>query len=285
MSRPEDTLPADLHYDDASARKYTTSTRIKNIQSQMTHRALELLSLDRPSHILDIGCGSGLSGEILSTIEPEDGGPHVWSGMDVSSSMLAEALGRDVEGDLFLADIGQGIPFRPGTFDAAISISAIQWLCYADTSDVSPEGRLKRFFDGLFVSLKRGGKAVCQFYPKDKRQRDMIVGAAIKAGFGAGILEDDPETKSAKLYLVLTIGGADDAGQRNADVTDMVKGLDGVDVLDNRAKGSKRRSRMDKTDRKGSKGYIMKKKEKMARQGKIVKPSSKYTGRRRKTAF
>ncbi|KAK0948754.1 18S rRNA (guanine1575-N7)-methyltransferase, partial [Friedmanniomyces endolithicus] len=63
--------------------------------------------------------------------------------------MLAEALGRDVEGDMLLADIGQGVPFRPGTFDAAISISAIQWLCNAETSDVSPEGRLKRFFDSL----------------------------------------------------------------------------------------------------------------------------------------
>lgn len=31
------------------------------------------------------------------------------------------ALEREVEGDLFLADIGQGIPFRAGTFDGAIS--------------------------------------------------------------------------------------------------------------------------------------------------------------------
>lgn len=282
MSRPEDHLPADLHYDDASARRYTTSTRIKSIQSQMTYRALELLALQGPSHILDIGCGSGLSGEILTSAGPEDGGPHVWSGMDVSASMLAEALGRDVEGDLFLADIGQGIPFRPGTFDAAISISAIQWLCNADTNDVSPEGRLKRFFNGLFVSLKRGGKAVCQFYPRDKKQRDMISAAAIRAGFGAGILEDDPDTKNAKLYLVLTIGGDD--GQRAQDVTGMVKGLDNVDVLDDRRR-PRDGKRRDKTDKKGSKGWIMKKKERMERQGKIVKPDSKYTGRKRKIAF
>lgn len=31
------------------------------------------------------------------------------------------ALEREVEGDLFLADIGQGFPFRPGSFDGAIS--------------------------------------------------------------------------------------------------------------------------------------------------------------------
>jgi hypothetical protein len=35
--------------------------------------------------------------------------------------MKAEvALEREVEGDLFLQDIGQGFGFRPGTFDGAI---------------------------------------------------------------------------------------------------------------------------------------------------------------------
>lgn len=50
----------------------------------MTYRALELLCLppDCPSYLLDIGCGSGLSGEILE----EEG--HVWAGVDISPSML-----------------------------------------------------------------------------------------------------------------------------------------------------------------------------------------------------
>ena len=90
----------------------------------MTNRALELLDLKSPSLILDVGCGSGLSGEILSEVTDEEGGPHMWVGMDISPSMLDVALQREVEGDLFLADIGQGVPFRPGAFDAAISISA-----------------------------------------------------------------------------------------------------------------------------------------------------------------
>ena len=92
------------------------STRIQNIQAQMTDRALELLALgdDEAKFLLDIGCGSGLSGEILD----EDG--HYWVGVDVSPSMLEVAVEREVEGDLFLQDIGQGFGFRPGTFDGAI---------------------------------------------------------------------------------------------------------------------------------------------------------------------
>lgn len=50
----------------------------------MSERAIELLVLpeDEPCYLLDIGCGSGLSGSVL-----EDQG-HFWVGMDISSSML-----------------------------------------------------------------------------------------------------------------------------------------------------------------------------------------------------
>lgn len=192
--------------------------------------------------------------------------------------MLDVALQRDVEGDLLLADIGQGVPFRAGSFDAAISISAIQWLCNAESSDVSPQGRLARFFNGLYASLRRGGRAVCQFYPKNEQQRSMISGAAIKAGFGAGILEDDSGTKNGKLYLVLTEGGGDLQG----DITGVVNGMDDVDVVDARRKSKEVRR---KEDKKGSKGWILRKKEQMERKGKVVKASSKYTGRRRGPTF
>lgn len=50
----------------------------------MTARALELLALpdDEPAFLLDIGSGSGLSGEMLD----QDG--HVWVGCDIAPSML-----------------------------------------------------------------------------------------------------------------------------------------------------------------------------------------------------
>lgn len=50
----------------------------------MTYRALELLNLPpgEPAFLLDIGCGSGLSGEILD----EEG--YVWAGLDIAPSML-----------------------------------------------------------------------------------------------------------------------------------------------------------------------------------------------------
>ena len=244
----------------------------------MTHRALELLRLNTSSFVIDIGCGSGLSGEILTREET----PHTWVGVDISSSMLAVAkLTRDVEGDLMLGDIGQGLPFRPGSFDAAVSISAIQWLCTAESGheNDSPERRLKRFFNSLYVGLRRGGKAVLQFYPRDRAQREMICNAAIKAGFGAGVLEDDGGTKNAKVYLVCTVGGGDIAG--------VVSGMDGVDIDDSRKgrRGDSGSRRVDASKVKGSKAYITRKKDQMERKGKIVRADSKYTGRKRRIKF
>lgn len=60
---------------------------MQKIQAEMTDRALELLQLPpgESQFILDIGCGSGLSGELLD----EDG--HVWVGVDIAPSMLGES--------------------------------------------------------------------------------------------------------------------------------------------------------------------------------------------------
>ncbi len=87
----------------------------------MTQRAVELLSLPpRPCHVLDIGAGSGLSGEVLSEMG------HSWVGVDISPAMLGVAVQREVEGDLICADVGHGLFFRPGAFDAAIRCSEVQ---------------------------------------------------------------------------------------------------------------------------------------------------------------
>jgi 18S rRNA (guanine1575-N7)-methyltransferase len=42
--------------------------------------------------------------------------------------LLEVALEREVEGDLFLQDIGQGFGFRPGSFDGAIRCEIIHHL-------------------------------------------------------------------------------------------------------------------------------------------------------------
>jgi 16S rRNA G1207 methylase RsmC len=63
-SRPELSGSADAYYDATESKKYTGNSRIIHIQTVMAERCLELLALpeNEPKFILDIGCGSGLSG-------------------------------------------------------------------------------------------------------------------------------------------------------------------------------------------------------------------------------
>jgi 18S rRNA (guanine1575-N7)-methyltransferase len=120
------------------------------IQAEMAERAVQLMDVDNPesSLILDIGCGSGISGSVLT----EEG--FQWMGLDISAAMLNQARDfMECEGDLVRADMGCGLPFTPGIFDGAISISAIQWLCHANKSDERPERRLLVFFQSLFACL------------------------------------------------------------------------------------------------------------------------------------
>ena len=116
MSRPEHSAPPEIFYNEAEAEKYTNNTRMMNIQvffksrnicviqsscghlrfryncvnlhlsqAEMTERALELLCLpDEPCYLLDLGCGSGLSGECIEEqvifIEDEE---HIFSSLVV----------------------------------------------------------------------------------------------------------------------------------------------------------------------------------------------------------
>ncbi|CAB4055687.1 BUD23 [Lepeophtheirus salmonis] len=175
VRRPEHKAPPDVFYNEDEAQKYTTNTRMMQIQNDMTERAMELLNLppDVPCFILDLGCGSGLSGEVL-----EENG-HFWIGMDISSAMLNVARERE-------------------------------WLCNADKSYHHPQKRLYTFFSSLYSSLSCGARAIFQFYPENNQQIEMITNASMRAGF-TGVLmtggnsflpkalgEEDEESQTVK---------------------------------------------------------------------------------------
>ncbi|KAL6579718.1 hypothetical protein OROMI_007742 [Orobanche minor] len=290
-SRPELQAPPEIFYNDAEARKYTSSSRIIDIQAKLSERALELLALpddNMPRLLLDIGCGSGLSGETLT----ENG--HQWIGLDISPSMLNIALEREVEGDLILGDMGQGLGLRPGVIDGAISISAVQWLCNADKSSHEPRLRLKAFFGSLYRSLARGARAVLQVYPENLAQRELILGFAMRAGFSGGIVVDFPHsTKQRKEYLVLTCGppslSSAAAGGKGKDGEESCFDDDGSGDDESKSVHVSDRHRPRKKQKlnKKVKGreWVLHKKEQLRRKGNTVPLDTKYTARKRKARF
>ncbi|XP_013189636.1 probable 18S rRNA (guanine-N(7))-methyltransferase isoform X1 [Amyelois transitella] len=273
--RPEHQAPPEVFYNEDEARKYTQNSRIIDIQAQMTERCLELLLLpeDTPCLLLDIGCGSGLSGAVL-----EENG-HMWFGMDISPAMLDVAVERETEGDLVLADIGQGVPFRAGCFDGAVSVSALQWLFNADKKSHKPVKRLHVFFSTLYAALSRSARAVFQFYPENENQIELLTGQAMKAGFYGGVVIDYPNSaKAKKFYLVLMTGGAGPLPQAL-----------GTEESDNSLQVKYARREASKNARgkplKNTRAWLLEKKERRRKQGKDTKPDTKYTGRKRSGRF
>jgi 18S rRNA (guanine1575-N7)-methyltransferase len=179
--------------------------------------------------------------------------------------------------------MGTGLPFRPATFDACISISALQWLCYSNAKDQYPKKRLTRFFSSLYTVLRRGGRAVLQFYPETAEQAILISECAAKVGFAGGIVVDYPNSaKAKKHYLVLSF---DRTSKTPPALTSEEGSLYQVRV-DGEAKDDRKKRPIRK--KKGgikTKEWILHKKETQRSKGKDVRPDSKYTARRRTGKF
>ena len=215
-----------------------------------------------------------------------------------------------------LRDMGQGLPFRTGMFDGAISISAVQWLCYSNSKNENPmcgfefcfmcSRRLNAFFMTLFNSLRSGGKwrlslimscrAVIQLYPETPEQMELISKSAMKCGFVGGLVVDypnrlffplslTPSAKAKKMYLVLKAGN-----DPNFTVPKGLTDETGADTANDirftaRDKALNRRKRGREFAPIKSKEWIMKKKEKQQAEGRKTARDSKYTGRRRPAPF
>ncbi|EGD83075.1 methyltransferase WBSCR22 [Salpingoeca rosetta] len=282
MSRPEYTAPPEIFYNAEEARKYTSNTRMIQIQRELTERCLELLALpeDTPGFLLDIGCGSGLSGETIS-----DHGHH-WVGFDISGDMLEVAAERECGGDLIHQDMGQGVPFQPGSFDGVISVSALQWLCNQDKSSHNPIKRLKHFFTTLYGAMAHGARAVFQFYPDSpEQQMQLVTQQAMKCGFTGGIVIDYPNsTRAKKIFLCLFAGVV---GSVPAGKSDMMRDTASQSTVAYTRADRRRQARRKKRAGVKSREWMMKKKESRRKKygENSVKRDSKFSGRKRPTRF
>jgi 18S rRNA (guanine1575-N7)-methyltransferase len=237
------------------------------------------MGLDEQGCILDIGCGSGISGEVLT----EYG--HHWVGLDISPHMLLVAKERETEGDIILNDMGHGFKFRPGSFDGCVSISALQWLCNRDRHNHVPYKRLCTFFQSLFNCMKHGARAVLQFYPEHANQLEMITSAAMRCGFNGGMVVDFPHSAKAKKYFLVL-----NAGTTSRELPTPLTGEETEEQqsIRNQERDEKRKKFFKTTEKKKvvkSKQWIQNKKEKMRLKGRDCANDSKFTARKRKPKF
>jgi 18S rRNA (guanine1575-N7)-methyltransferase len=195
--RPEETYDKVTDYYRGDVLKsYASSKSMIKIQEKLTIRALELLDLrKKEALILDAGCGPGFTAMYLNEI----GFKSV--ALDIIGNFLRyydiSSL-NPVNADMCFT------PFKPNTFDAIISISALQWV-YRDFNNKSMLFFLKNLSKSFFHILKPNTRVIFQFYPKSKMIMENI-GKIIadNTDFTGNFIIDNPNRqKKRKIYLLL----------------------------------------------------------------------------------
>jgi 18S rRNA (guanine1575-N7)-methyltransferase len=194
------------YQDIEESKRYSSCAQTNQIQRELALECTRvLLEASTSCHtVLNVGCGSGMCGRVLSRENV------AWIGADVSRPMLE----RSGQGDMVLeADCFERLPFRDLAFDAAISISAIQWICVRPHPDTSA----KLFFGELRRVLREPGVFVAQLYPRNQQDLDMLWESARACGFQGGTYTTFPHASKAKkkfMFLVKKSSGLATNGKR-----------------------------------------------------------------------
>lgn len=177
--------------------QYANSKNIMRIQEKITKRALELLNLKKDDAlILDAGCGAGFAAIYLKEI-----GYRIVA-LDIISEFLNVYDIKElnpINADMCFP------PFKPNTFDAIISISALQWV-FRDINNKLMHLMLKNLSKSFFKILKPNGRVIIQFYPKSNELMKRI-GKIITdhTDFDGKFIVDNPNRqKKRKIFLLLS---------------------------------------------------------------------------------
>ncbi|MFH1199853.1 MAG: class I SAM-dependent methyltransferase [Candidatus Micrarchaeota archaeon] len=184
--RPEDGGNAEEFYSQPGAQVYEKNA-MRHIQEKILMRALQLVEVPAGARVLDAGCGTGFGMQLLKKLG------FSASGFDVSPDMVAFAKRKKlaaVAGDL------RKIPFPDKSFDAIVSISALQWVPLKERAKVAKE---------FHRVLAGGGVAVIQFYPASEDEA-MATGRLFRQEGFRVVLHVDSEDNPRKRKVFLVIG-------------------------------------------------------------------------------
>jgi len=184
------------YFNPEQIKKYAKSKSMMRIQEKITIRALEILE-PRSSkiRILDAGCGPGFAALYLKEIGFEI------VALDVISDFLR--FYNLTEVNPIAADMCY-LPFKPNSFDAIISISALQWI-FRDIYIKKMEDLLIKLTKSFYKTLKSNSKAVIQFYPKNNEIMEKIGNIFVtNTNFKGNFIIDNPNNaKKRKIFLLL----------------------------------------------------------------------------------
>ncbi len=161
-----------------------------------------LLKNDKSFLVLDLGCGTGFSSEVLI----ENGFRVI--GVDVLLDMLSKAREKKVlyqkfrNLNLVLADINF-LPFRKNTMNFIISISAYNFITQGRDNFNDKTKLLNNTAKSIKKILKKKGRIIIEFYPENEKELNLFNKSFINNGFEGFLVKTNPRQKSGQTFLLL----------------------------------------------------------------------------------
>ncbi len=152
--------------------------------------------------LLDLGCGTGFSSEVLL-----ENGFHV-IGIDILLDMILKArekrksLKKRKKFEIILADINF-LPIRTNIIDHIISISSYNFITHGNENFGVKAKLLGNTAAYLNEILKNRGRIIIEFYPKDDHELDIFTKSFTNNGFEGFMVKNNPKQKAGQTFLLL----------------------------------------------------------------------------------
>ena len=156
---------------------------------------------EKPFLVLDLGCGTGFSCEILLNY-----GYRV-IGIEILKDMINLALPKkrammNNNIELILADINY-TPLKPNSINHILSVSAYNFITQDRKSLDAKRKVMNNTAKYLNKLLKENGRIVIEFYPKNDEELTAFKSSFINNGFDGFIVKKNPNQKSGQTFLLL----------------------------------------------------------------------------------
>lgn len=159
--------------------------------------------LDKKSYlILDLGCGTGFSSEVLIS-----SGFRV-IGIDILLDMLRKAKSKkdyledSLNLNLILADM-KYLPIRSNSINHILSISAYNFILHEKKDYKDKNKTLNNTAKSLRKVLKTNGKIIIEFYPNNEGDLTLFRTSFINNGFDGFMIKKNPKQKRGQTFLLL----------------------------------------------------------------------------------
>ncbi|MFX0058453.1 MAG: class I SAM-dependent methyltransferase, partial [Candidatus Heimdallarchaeota archaeon] len=152
--------------------------------------------------ILDLGCGTGFSTEILL----QKGFRVI--GVDLLTDMISKAVIKKQflpsvkKLEYLLADINF-LPIRNNSIDHIISISTYNFITYGKEGFRERSKTVNNSAKYLHKVIKFNGRIIIEFYPKDEEELNLFISSFINNGFNGFMIKNKPHQKAGQTFLLL----------------------------------------------------------------------------------